>query len=90
MRAFAFSAIFFISLASPAFAQVDSEMHDMNHATQPVAPSPSPDPMKQEADAQSTNLSDGTETADDEAVGNEPAPDPPPDHAADGDRKSVV
>ena len=84
MRALAFSAIFCISLASPAWAQADPELHDMNHAAHPLAPSPPPDLPQEEADAKSTDLGDGADIPSNEAVGNEPAPDPPLDHAADG------
>lgn len=84
MRALAFSAILCIFLTSRAWAQADPEMHDMDHGAHPEAPSPSPDIQPEETDTHSMDHGGMTDTRPDEAVGNEPAPDPPLDHAADG------
>lgn len=84
MRAFAFSAILCILLTSRAWAQGDPEMHDMDHGAHPEAPSPPPDIQQEETDTHSMDHGGMTDARPDEAVGDEQAPDPPLDHAADG------
>ncbi len=84
MRTFAFSVVFCLSLASPVWAQSEPEMHDMSHGS-PAADLPtSPDHPPDESDAHSMDHDQTMAVPPAESVGNEPSPEPPLDHAADG------
>ena len=84
MRTPAFAAALCISLTSPAWAQSDSEMHDMHHGVHSAAPATEADSPQVEPDVRPMDHGTMAEPLSDEAVVNEPAPEPPLDHAADG------
>ncbi len=82
-------AALWLSMVCVASAQSMPEMHDMDHGAHAESPPTTPESPAPETGMHSPHdahapASDDHAAAADEAVGNEPAPEPPGDHAADG------
>jgi len=84
MRGLVLAAALAFSIASAASAQSMPEMHDMDHGAHSAEPPPASESPSPEMDMDSMHPEHATEEASDAVVGDEPAPAPPTDHAADG------
>ena len=84
MRTFAFCVVLCLSLASPLWAQSEPETHDISHQPPAADPPTSPDRPHDESDAHSMDHEQTMDAPPAETVENEPPPEPPHDHAADG------
>jgi len=83
MRWLALTAALWLSLAWTASAQSMPEMHDMDHGAHSASPPPTSASPSPEPDMGSMHREHATDADSDEVAGNEPAPEPPADHAAD-------
>lgn len=83
MRQFVLAAFLLLAFAWSASAQSSPEAHDMDHSVHSASPPEGHESPSSETDMDSLHHEHMTVPADDEAVGDEPAPEPPTDHAAD-------
>lgn len=83
MRRLVLSSALVLSFAWTASAQSMPEVHDMDHGTHSASPPPSSESSSPEMKRDSMHHEHATTEESDEVVGNEPAPEPPTDHAAD-------
>ncbi len=84
MRKLALAAVLGLSLEWTASAQSMPEMHDMDHGTHSASPPTTSESPAPESDMGSMHRDHPMDVDSDEIVGNDPAPEPPADHAADG------
>lgn len=84
MRQLLRSLALLLSFVWTASAQSMPEMHDMDHGAHSESPPATPESTSPETDVDSMHREHATAVESDEVVGNEPAPEPPIDHAADG------